>query len=357
MGGGIFGVTIANRLAKNNSVDLFESNQDILMAASDINQCRIHRGYHYPRSENTTRDLLRAEQSFCDEYADAVMNYTDNYYCIANEGSLTSKEQYLDFCNRHGLEFRITKPDLINNDNVQVCVKVNEKLFDHSILKKNCWDKLKKRNVNVQLKTRAKVSDLEKYDFVIISTYSNLNEMLEKNKPKQKNYQFEVCEKVFVKMPSKFKNKSILIMDGPFMSIDPVGNTGLSIIGDVVHTVLHRNIGKYPEIEKEHQEVMNKGIIKNPRITNYKSFIESASRFVPEVKNAEYYGSSYCIKTVLPNVDNTDERPTKIEKIDDKTITVFSGKIPTCVEAASHIEQLVDGRIKMIDSQLSHHSS
>ena len=44
IGGGIFGVTTAIRLAENHSVDLFEKNSDILQSASGINQYRLHRG-------------------------------------------------------------------------------------------------------------------------------------------------------------------------------------------------------------------------------------------------------------------------------------------------------------------------
>ena len=55
VGAGIFGVTAAYTLAKNHSVDLFEKNNDIMMESSDVNQCRIHRGYHYPRSPDTVK--------------------------------------------------------------------------------------------------------------------------------------------------------------------------------------------------------------------------------------------------------------------------------------------------------------
>ena len=49
VGGGIFGLTIAAVLGKNGfSVDLFEEKKDVFMAASGINQFRLHRGYHYP---------------------------------------------------------------------------------------------------------------------------------------------------------------------------------------------------------------------------------------------------------------------------------------------------------------------
>ena len=45
-------------------VDLYEKNNDILMAGSDVNQCRVHRGYHYPRSDETVQELLNANESF-----------------------------------------------------------------------------------------------------------------------------------------------------------------------------------------------------------------------------------------------------------------------------------------------------
>ena len=125
------------------------------------------------------------------------------------------------------------------------------------------------------------------------------------------------------------------------MGIDPIGDTGMFIIGDVVHTVLQRSIGKHPIIDPKYLPLLNKGIINNPPISKFKQFIESGIRFMPELKNATYVGSSFCIKTTLPNVDETDERHTLINRINEKIVTVFSGKIPTCVEAAKKIEKMV----------------
>ena len=56
---------------------------------------------------------------------------------------------------------------------------------------------------------------------------------------------------------------------------------------------------------------------------------------------AKYVGSSFCIKTVLPNNDSTDARPTIVKRIDEKIITIFSGKITTCVEAANQVQNLI----------------
>jgi hypothetical protein len=64
---------------------------------------------------------------------------------------------------------------------------------------------------------------------------------------KQRDYQFEIAEKIFLELPLEFKDKSIVIMDGPFMSIDPVGTKNYFIVGDVVNTVHSRNIGKFRE--------------------------------------------------------------------------------------------------------------
>lgn len=47
-------MTIAATLGKEGfSVDLFEEKRDVFMSASGINQFRLHKGYHYPRSIET----------------------------------------------------------------------------------------------------------------------------------------------------------------------------------------------------------------------------------------------------------------------------------------------------------------
>ena len=69
VGGGIFGITVAVKLAKSgHSIDLFEKNGDIMTAASGINQFRLHRGYHYPRSKETGEESLRGLPLFLKEY-------------------------------------------------------------------------------------------------------------------------------------------------------------------------------------------------------------------------------------------------------------------------------------------------
>ncbi len=125
-------------------------------------------------------------------------------------------------------------------------------------------------------------------------------------------------------------------MDGPFMCFDPYANTDYHVAGNVVHAIHVRNIGMTPEIPSVYKEYLNKGIIKNPKYTNVDRFIESAKTFFPDIDSAEHIGSMYTIRTVLPNKDKTDERPTIVSN-EDNNFILFSGKIGNCVNAASKI--------------------
>jgi len=344
IGAGIFGITTAIKLARQHDVSIFERNSDILKGASDVNQCRIHRGYHYPRSPKTTLQVLNSEVEFLEEFSDAVINGTENYYCISKSDSYITSDDYINFCKKHNLEFSKINLDIVDTNSVDLCVKVKEKLFDYEKLKKNCWQKLNASGVKVLLNTKADKEVFEKFDFVVIATYADINSLLNNYKEKQHNYQFEICEKIFLELPQEFHNKSIVIMDGPFLSIDPVGTKNYFIIGDVVNTVHSRNVGKFPKIDEKFLPLLDKGLIKNPPFTKLNLFLDSGSRFFPKFNEAKYVGSSFSIKTVLPEANSTDDRPTLVERIDENIITIFSGKISTCMDAANQVEKLIKSK-------------
>jgi len=343
VGAGIFGISVAVKLAQNgHTVDLLEKENGILKAASGINQFRLHRGFHYPRSHGTTGDSIRTEKSFRREYGQSVIDDGEQYYCIAKEGSLISADKYLDFCKQFDLDHEHVKPDFLNHHQVDLCLRAKEGRIDHAKLKKICLSRLKKHGVNLRLKTKATSSLLKKkYDLVVLCTYANLNSLLLHVPDHQKKYQFELCEKPVVKLPWHFRGKSMVVMDGPFMCLDPFGGTDKFLLGNVVHAIHQSNIGRHPEVDDRFLPFLNKGIIKNPPITNFKKFIESGVRFMPELFKARHIGSMFTIRTVLPYKEETDERPTIVSRINDRTVTVFSGKFSNCVEAAEKVLSMV----------------
>ena len=180
IGAGLFGITIAHKLAKKHRVDIYEKEDNILTAASGINQFRLHRGYHYPRSLETVHSSMESLNSFRKEFQKAIIRNISHYYCIAKKGSLTTPKQYVDFCRRNELEFKQTDLDLINKNKIDLCLKVNENLIDPEKLKSLLLKKLEHPNLKQFLGRAATKEALGSYNKVIICTYANINSLLEK---------------------------------------------------------------------------------------------------------------------------------------------------------------------------------
>ncbi len=335
VGAGIYGITAALKLrTAGYSVNLYEAEDDIMKAASGINQYRLHRGYHYPRSYDTIKSCKNNEESFVKYYQQAVADdESDHYYAIATEESLTSPEQYLSVLDKSDLEW-----DIVDTlPNCDLTIKVDEKLYNPDQLSIICKERIFGTGINLIL--NKKVKKLKNYKHVVYATYSCLNDLL--GKDEKQDYQFELCEKPLFKLPEQYNNKSIVIMDGPFMCFDPLVGTNLHLAGNVVHAIHVRNTGKKPEIPSVYKRYLNKGVIANPRYTNVSRFIESAKKFFPDIDQSMHLGSMYTIRTVLPYKDKTDERPTIVTQQENDFI-LFSGKVGNCVEAADKIIKLIN---------------
>jgi len=342
VGAGIFGGTVAMKLAEAGfEVDLYEKEGDILQAASGINQYRLHRGYHYPRSKETALSSKHSENSFRAEYGQAVSDQHEHYYCIAKEGSKVSGAEFLKFCYDCELEHEKAELSHVHNHLVDFSIKGKESVIDPIKLREIVRERIKQNKINLLLNHTFNHLQIDDYDQVINCAYANLNSIFENRPEAKRNYQFELCEKSVWKLPDQFQNKSIVVLDGPFFCIDPYSDTGFHVMGNVVHAIHATNVGFFPEIPNEYQPLINRGIIKNPKLTKVDRLIENASHFMPDLQNAEHVGSMYTIRTVLPNVDHTDERPTLVSRVTDKIIDVFSGKIGNCVEAANEVLKLV----------------
>ena len=316
VGGGVFGTTAAWMLAKaGHAVFLYEKEGDILQAASGINQYRLHRGYHYPRSKETiflTRDGIK---TFMREYGDSVVkDPIGHFYAIAEKGGRLSPEECISMWEKCSLPFTYTDCELINKKLVARTVLVEEDLVDPDKLRKICKEKLQTNKVNVLLNSEFLTDNFKKYDYSVIATYANNNKLIEHIPQARKFYQFELCEKPVLKLPPKFNGKSIVVIDGPFMCIDPLGSTGYHVIGNVLYAIHNKNI---------------------------KKFRGNGEEYMAGIENAEHIGSMYTFRTKPPYREHDDARPTTVDKIDGNIIVVFSGKIPTCVDAAQQVVDIV----------------
>ena len=191
--------------------------------------------------------------------------------------------------------------------------------------------------------TEVSEGDLAEFDYTVIATYAGINQLLDEDN--QRDYQFELIEKPIVELPDEYKDKSIVIMDGPFMCIDPYQDTKYHVMGNVVHAIHHTNIGKHPRPQwrEKFQHLLNRGCVKNPSITNIDKFIESGKKYLPGIEKLKHVGSMYTYRVVLPNRDHDDARPTEVERVSNNTSILFSGKIGTCTAAAKELVAILRG--------------
>lgn len=336
VGGGIFGCVSAIKISQSHQVTLFERNSGILHEASGINQYRLHRGYHYPRSPETAIQSIRGFNRFVREYTNCCIRKNTHAYCIATNGSQISALDYLDFLESVDLNYLWLTDYLTRN--VDLYVECEETLIDIASFKMELVKQLRENGVEVRTSTIFTKSQIDDFDLVVNCTYSNLNSLLDESE--QIDYQFELCEKPVIRLGNRYKNKSYVILDGEFCCIDPLEYTDTHVMGHVKHAIHHTNVGKFPEIPSQFKNVLNMGLVKNPPITNIERFIQSGKEFFIDF-DPVHVGSMFTIRTVLPNKHDTDERPTYITKHNDKLYSIFSGKIATCVDIANELVKLV----------------
>ncbi len=342
IGGGIFGATVALYAARTgHEVHLFEKGKDLLQSASGINQYRLHRGYHYPRSSETALSALKAEKTFRKEYGEAVIDDGRHLYAIAREKSLVSGKQFLNFCDTHKLEYKkVEVSELADPKMVELVIEGVEARFDPDVLREVVKKKLTESGAHVHLNTPADSLLAESFDKVIIAAYAHTNEVVGLFTETKQEYQYEVCEKPVVSLPASFGLTDLVVLDGPFMCVDPLGTSGLYVLGNVVHAIHATNVGLKPEVPEQLQLFLNMGIVKDSP-TRFQKFIEAGVPFIPLLKEAKHVGSLYTIRTVLPRMEKTDARPTLVTPIGEKYIQIFSGKIGNCVDAAKEAVALL----------------
>lgn len=317
VGAGIFGCTAAVELAaQEHDVTLFERQFGILGGGSGNSCGRIHRGYHYPRSEATARATMTAAPQFTREFGPAIHTGAVHRYRIA-EGSQVTREDYAGFLNRMGLPYRLDGRDFV----------VPETLVYVPMLRTLLRRRMRNTGVRVKLGQHGE-PDMDGYDLTVLATYGTHT-----NRP----LQYEVVETCIVRLPG-LQDQSWVVLDGPYCCVDPLPGTDLHLLYDVTHSVHASNTGYAAEVPERLERLIDAGPVFT-RQTHFPLMLDTARTHLP-VRDAEYHGSQFTVRAVLPDVDDTDERPTLVER-HGNTVWILAGKIDTCLDAADRLARTI----------------
>jgi len=355
IGAGIFGINSALKLREKfqkAKIEIFEKGTSILSSASGINQYRLHKGYHYPRSS----EMIQSTVEFESEFSSCIVKGS-RYYAIAKEGSKVSSNEYLNFLENNQLKYwKVEENNLpLFYNKLDLVVKVEENSFDSAELYLELIKRLKENRIELKTNSIFKKRDLKKYDLVINATYANLNDILDEEN--QLEYQFELCEKPIVSVGKEWQNTGVVIMDGEFCCIDPLGfSKYFHVLGHVKEAIHDRQFGKKYKIPAGYSDILNIGSCKSS-LSRFPFILNGCSEFfkfdstpvIPEsskgssklIGGVHYHGSMFTIRTVLPNRDHDDGRPSYITKHSDQLYSIFSGKIGTSVQIANQLKEII----------------
>ena len=337
IGSGFFGISLGLALSKKHKVDVYEKERKILSGASSANQFRFHLGYHYPRSQKTIDEINKSKDLFISYYGNKVFGKSKNSYLIANKSKVNFRK-YKKFLIKNNLFYK-TVNFFINNKYIEKTILSKEKILNIFNFRKIVLKKIEKSSLTLKVNSQFKKRDLLKYDKVIVATYSNNNIILKKLGIKNLHqYKFELIEKILIKLPSQYLQKSFVVVDGNFVCVDPYLGTKYHLLSDVKLSKLETKIGKFPEFKHKNKKFLNKGIVKNIKVSRFKEFIDRSSKYLPFLSNAKYVGSMFVVRTIKKNKEKTDERTSSIHFHSKKILSVLSGKWNNCVYLAKNLK-------------------
>jgi hypothetical protein len=325
VGAGIYGATIAVDLARaGHQVDLFERHRDLLHGATRSNQARLHSGYHYPRSLPTALAAKADAERFAARFPNAINRRNSHYYAIASQGSLTSPDDYLQFCERLDAGARVVAvPSLLQG--VEVCVRVPEAVVNVTAVREQLRRELRHAAVTFRRDLEVDPETLE-HDLVVVATYG-------RRWPQP--LRWEVCEVALVNLGARYAFRSFVVLDGPFCSIDPLPDRAGQALYHVDWTVRTANIGLEPKIPDRLAHLLDRGPVPAPS-NCMAAMLDGARRFFRHLDDPAYLGSLFTVRAVLPDVDATDERPTLYHR-DGRLLHVLAGKIDGAPAAAGRV--------------------
>ena len=356
IGAGLYGLYSAVFCGKKgDNVLVLECENTSFNRATYINQARVHQGYHYPRSISTALKSAGYFERFNKDFDFCVNKVFKKVYATSAEYSWSSGEQFKKFCEAANIHCEELHPErFFKSGMCDGAFLTREYAYDAQILKDYYLNELEKlKNVEIQYGImitniekmqdfyRVYLDDNRQYDtgFLLNATYASTNQILHMLGFDKFRIKYELCEIILCDVNDKLREYGFTVMDGPFFSIMPFGETGLHSLTSVTFTPHTTSYDALPTFacQKRSEGICSPEHLGNCNdcparpATAFPYMEHLAKKYLRDEYEFRYKGSLFSMKPILMSSEIDDSRPTVIKTFSKKPtcIGVLSGKINT----------------------------
>ena len=355
VGAGLYGLYAAQKCgAAGQRVLVLEKDSGPFMRATYINQARVHMGYHYPRSYSTAIKSAHYFERFCRDYEFCLLKEFDQVYATSAHFSWTNAQEFRDFCAAAHIRCDDVAPTkYFNPGQCDGAFLTTEYTYDAQVLKEYFLKELAKlANVTIAYSHkpesvervgsawRVKAGDITaEAPFLLNATYAGVNELHAMLGYEPFKIKYELCEIILCTVDDKLKNTGITVMDGPFFSIMPFGQTGYHSLTSVTFTP---HVTSYDSVATFECQSRSEGKCRPGDLYNcnecpakpasaWPMMSQLAHKYLKPEYGFQYAGSLFSMKPILKASEIDDSRPTVIRQYasDPAFVSVLSGKINT----------------------------
>ncbi len=356
IGAGLYGIYSAHYCGKaGQSVLVLECEPSPFRRATYINQARVHNGYHYPRSISTAVKSAGYFQRFVKDYEFCINQEFNKLYATASEFSWTDGEQFKKFCKATDIFCEELLPEKYFRPGMCDGVFMTKEYTYDAGLLSNFFLRQLEDMKNVKLMFGANIVRIEKLQdvyeitlddgtkiqtgFLLNATYASTNQILAMLGYEKFSIKYELCEIILCDVNDNLKNYGFTVMDGPFFSIMPFGNSGYHSLTSVTFTPHTTSYDFLPSFKCQSisggfcspNNLGNCNECTAKPETAFPYMSNLARKFLRDEYDFAYHSSLFSMKPILMSSELDDSRPTVVRIYSESPtfVGVLSGKINT----------------------------
>jgi len=303
-------------------VEVHEIKDSIFAGASGAIPARLHRGFHYPRSQST-RDACNSHYAeFMEKYGQFTSSIPTNIYAIAAHESLVDFETYRHILKDSVEYITIEHPEEFGLQNVEGALLTGER---HIVVSKTREYFKKILDGHIFYSQPYDISDDNNHDWIIDATFcANENVGVER---------YEPCLVPILEGPNV--TKAITIMDGPFPSLYPWNEEkNLLSLSSALWTPFSKTCKTYNEAKQILESLSKKELVERGD-----SMIQSMAHFYPAVNECTVKEYKTSIRAMPKS--GSDARLVEVLETQPNVIRIRAGKIDAVIDAERAVKNII----------------